>query len=167
MCKHWVSPNACLRDVAGISSIPSNIGEIFFSSIRRSVYIYIYIFIHIYIYLYTPHEQCVVFALLFLLHKTIYQDCSVNGVLPHTKQWMLTTAETSLSLLRCLAYQTSPNFTRSPQKPASVITHPTNHILFTAFGTFRAPKSIHLHVHLSHSLHLLNHWPAMLQRSQV
>ena len=97
-----------------------------------------------YICLYTPHEQCVVFALLFLLHKTIYQDCSVNGVLPHTKQWVLTTAETSLSLLRCLAYQTSPNFTRSPQKPASVITHPTNHILVTALGTFRAPKSIHL-----------------------
>ena len=50
----------------------------------------------IHIYLYTPHAQCVVFALLFLLHKTIHQDCSVNGVLPYyTKQWVLPTAETS------------------------------------------------------------------------
>jgi len=48
----------------------------------------------IHIYLHTPYAHCVVFALLFLLHKTIHRDCSVNGVLPyHTKQWVLPTGE--------------------------------------------------------------------------
>jgi hypothetical protein len=47
----------------------------------------------------------------------------------------------SESLLRCLALQTHPNFTRSPQKPILEITFPANHILATPLGAFRAPKS--------------------------
>ena len=73
MCKHWVSPNACLRDVAGISSIPSNIGEISFSSIRRSVYIYIYIYIYIYTYIYISiYTSCTMCC--FCVASSIAQD---------------------------------------------------------------------------------------------